>query len=120
MSEINAPGGHGHGPLVQKADAARLKQWVTELKSAEQQVGEHIIQALQDEDTVAVLTTAVIGPDGAQRLVSAGLSPQAMAEVQMLLTDATEERDEEVPCVGFHCFVHKHEGKAVEPQEKPE
>ena len=49
MSEINAPGGHGHGPLVQKADAARLKQWVTELKSAEQQVGDltEVVQRLR-------------------------------------------------------------------------
>ena len=93
---------------VRKADAPRLKQWVTELKSAERQIGEHIIQALQDEDTVAVLTTAVIGPDGTQRLVSAGLPPSIMQQVQTLLGEAGEERDEDVPCIGFHCFVRKH------------
>ena len=48
--------------IVEKADPGQLQHFVTTIKSAEQQVGENIISALHHEDTVAVLTTVVVGP----------------------------------------------------------
>ena len=65
--------------------------------------------ALSDKDTVAVLTTTVAGIDGGPRVFSAGLDPAMLEEVQRLLGVAEAGRQEEVPCVGFHCFVRPRE-----------
>lgn len=86
-------------------DQSQLAQFVTTIKNAEQQVGEHIIQALQHADTVAVITTVAMGPDGQQRVISAALNPERMQQVQELLQAAEDEREEEEPCIGFHCLV---------------
>lgn len=91
--------------IVEKVDPQQMAHFVTEIKSAEQQVGENIIKALQHDGTVAVLTTVVRGPDGQQRVVSAALNPSMMAQVQQVLMTAQDEREPEEPCVGFHCLV---------------
>lgn len=88
-----------------KPDANQLQQFVTTIKNAEQQVGEHVIAALQQDNTVAILTTAVVGPDGQQRVVSVGLNDERLAQVEEILKQAAEERQDEEPCVGFHCMV---------------
>ena len=93
--------------VTNQVDGRQLKQFVTQIKSAEHQVGEHIITALQDPDTVAVLTAVVVGSDGTQAVVSAALDPDMLQQVQELLHTAEEKRDEEVPCVGFHCLLKK-------------
>ena len=95
----------GNLEVAEKVDARQLQHFVTTIKSAEQQVGENIIQALQHDGTVAVLTTVVVGPDGQQRVVSAALDPKLMSQVQALIMKAQEEREEEEPCVGFHCLI---------------
>ncbi|SMP76986.1 hypothetical protein SAMN06265222_12258 [Neorhodopirellula lusitana] len=91
--------------VAQKVDPKQLTQFVSTIKNAEQQVGEHIIHALEHEDTVAVLTTVVIDSAGGQRLVSAALNPARMQQVQEILQAAEVEREPEDPCVGFHCLV---------------
>ena len=88
-----------------QADQTQLTQFITTIKNAEEQVGEHVIRALQHPDTVAVITTLAIGPDGKQRVISAALSAQRMQQVQEILNSAQQERLEEEPCVGFHCLV---------------
>lgn len=88
-----------------QVDQTQIAQFVTAIKNAEQQVGEHIIRALQHEDTVAVITTVAMGPDGQQRVISAALSPERMQQVQEILRAAEDEREDEEPCVGFHCLV---------------
>jgi uncharacterized protein (DUF111 family) len=88
-----------------EVDKDQMVQFVTTIKNAEQQVGEHIIQALQHKNTVAVITTVAMGTDGRQRVISAALDPQRMQQVQEILQAAEEEREEEEPCVGFHCLV---------------
>ncbi len=93
--------------VTNQVDGSQLKQFVTRIKSAEQQVGEHILTALQDPDTVAVLTAVVVGSDGTQAVVSAALDPDMLKQVQKLLHTAEKQRDEEVPCVGFHCLLKK-------------
>ncbi len=93
--------------VVVNATATEIARFVSTIKNAEQQVGEHIIQALQHADTVAVITTVVIGPDGQQHIVSAALDPTRAAQVNALLQTAVQQREEEVPCVGFHCLI-KH------------
>lgn len=89
----------------------QIAQFVTTIKNPAQQVGEHIIAALQHEDTVAVITTVAMGPDGQQRVISAALDPKRMEQVQEILQAADEERETEEPCVGFHCLI-KPKGKA--------
>ena len=91
--------------VAEKVDQRQLQHFVTAIKTAEQQVGENIIQALQHDGTVAVLTTVIVGPDGQQRVVSAALDPKVMSQVQALIMKAQEEREEEEPCVGFHCLI---------------
>jgi len=98
--------------VIRDIDHHQIKQFMTRIKTAEQQIGEHIIRALQDPDTVAVLTAVVIGPDGTQQIVSAALDPETMSDVQKLLHAAEQQRDDEVPCVGFHCLLKKKDAKA--------
>lgn len=93
------------GSDVSGVDRKQIAQFMTTIKNAEQQVGEHVIQALQHEDTVAVLTTVAMGADGQQRVISAALNPARMQQVQEILQAAEQERVEEEPCVGFHCLV---------------
>ena len=92
-----------------QVDTNQITQFITTIKNAEEQVGEHIIRALQHADTVAVLTTVAIGPDGQQRVISAALNPERMQQVQEILKSAEEERVDEEPCVGFHCLVKRKE-----------
>ncbi|WP_182870815.1 hypothetical protein [Stieleria mannarensis] len=82
-----------------------IAQFVTTIRNPEAQVGQHIIQALQHQDTVAVLTTVALGADGQQRVISVALDPERMAQVQEILTAAEAERDTEEPCFGFHCLM---------------
>ncbi len=93
--------------IVEHVDPKQIKQFITKIKSAEQQVGEHIVRALQDDETVAVLTTVVAGGDGGQHIVSAALDPEILQQVQHLLREAQSQRDEEIPCVGFHCLLKR-------------
>ena len=103
--------------VIQKVDRQQLQHFVTEIKTAEQQVGENIIRALQHDDTVAVLTTVVMSPDGRQQVVSAALDPRLMKQVQAVLHQAQQEREAETPCVGFHCFIEPKGGRPSEDGE---
>jgi hypothetical protein len=93
-------------------DQKQLLHFVSTIKNAEQQVGEHIIKALQHADTVAVLTTVIIGPDGTQRIVSAALDPKRMAQVNEILRSAAKEREPQEPCLGFHCLINRKSKQA--------
>lgn len=99
----------GPGAVTNEVDKGKVAQFVTEILNAEEQVGRHIISALQHDDTVAVITTVAVGPDGAQRIVSAALNPERMKQVQEILTEAETQREDEEPCVGFHCLVKPKE-----------
>ncbi len=90
---------------VQNASGQEVAKFVSTIKNIEQQIGEHVIRALQHTDTVAVLTTVVAGPGGQQHLISAAIDPARMMEINRLLASATEQREEEVMCIGFHCLV---------------
>ncbi|MCC9642659.1 hypothetical protein LOC71_10260 [Rhodopirellula sp. JC740] len=99
--------------IANPPDANQLAQFVTTIKNAEQQVGENIIGALRYPGCVAVLTTAVLGPDGQQRVVSMTLDEDRMAQVQEILQASVEEREDEQPCYGFHCLVKNKGGEAA-------
>lgn len=104
--------------VTNEVDEQQIRHYVTEIKSVEQQVGEHIIAALRDPSTVAVLTTVVIGQDAKQHIVSAGIDPEMMGQIQHILAQAEREREEEIPCVGFHCYLKKR-GEKKDEQEAP-
>ena len=91
--------------MIVNASESEIKRFISTIKNVEQQVGEHIIQALQHADTVAVITSVVVGPDGRQHIVSAALNPSRAAQVNALLQSAVDEREEETMCYGFHCLV---------------
>ena len=93
-------------PAVTNQDSGQLRQLVTRIKSYEHQMGEHIMTALQDPNTVAVLTAVLAGPGG-QALVSAALDPDMLEQVQKIIHDAEAKRAEEVPCIGFHCLLKR-------------
>lgn len=101
----NTPPEQPRQPQVQNASGAEVARFVTTIKNAEQQIGEHVVEALQHPDTVAVLTTVIVGPGGEQHIVSAALNPSKMAEINRLLASAIEEREDEELCFGFHCLV---------------
>ncbi|TWU58314.1 hypothetical protein [Rubripirellula reticaptiva] len=91
--------------ITNEVDRDKIAQFVTTIRNAEEQVGQHIIAALQHDNTVAVITTVAVGPDGNQRVISAALNPDRLKQVQEILMQAEEEREDEEPCVGFHCLV---------------
>ncbi|RMF42755.1 MAG: hypothetical protein D6753_06770 [Planctomycetota bacterium] len=92
-------------PPNRVASDAQVTQYITTIKNAPQQIGEHVVRALQHPNTVAVLTTVVVGPGGGQHVISAALNPGQLAQIEAILRQAELECDEEVPCVGFHCLI---------------
>lgn len=83
---------------------------VTELLPVTEQVGRHVMTALNDPEAVAVLTTLVPGM-ARDRVVSVGLSRGQLLEVQALL-DEIEQEDEDAAsdaarCIGFQCQLDK-------------
>ena len=88
-------------------DDTGMPQFVSVLASMEQQVGSHVIAALQHPETVAVLTTVAMGQDGHQRMVSVGLDPEMVEQVRDLVAEAAQAKTNDVPCVGFHCRINE-------------
>ena len=92
-------------PPVKKA----LTPLVTQLAPITEQVGTHVLQALQDAETVAALTTVVAGFP-ADRVVSLPLTNAQLASVQKLLMQvqaepAPQTEEEEARCIGFQCQI---------------
>ena len=77
--------------------------FVSPLLSLPLQIGQHVMSALNHEDTIAVLTT-VTGSKSGQRLVSIPLNARQVSEVEQLMAVVDEnDTPETSPCVGFHC-----------------
>ncbi len=103
-------------PGVEKQHAQNLPpdemaRFVTSIKNPTQQIGEHVLAALQHPNTMAVLTTVVVGPGGQQHLVSAALDPVKVAQINYLLDSAVEQYEDEEACIGFHCLVNPKKGE---------
>lgn len=104
-SSFGLPPAERDSGAVEEAQA--IPEFVTRLTPVEEQVGMHVIAALQHPETVAVLSTVAMGRDGTQQIVSFGLDPQMLRQVQEFLRGATEEKKQRVPCVGFHCHIRE-------------
>ncbi len=97
-----------------------LMHLVSEIKTIEQQVGEHVITALQHEGTVAVLTAVLpSGTGGDQRIASVPLDQELWMQVQELLTHSGEERAKDVQCIGFQCVLEQRQKDAEREKRKP-
>jgi hypothetical protein len=101
------PNSNPKSPLGNSTDRneKQVARFVSKVKNLDQQIGEHVLAALQHPDTVAVLTTVVFGPSGEQHIVSASLNPEKMSQVNELLDEAQRERVEDEVCYGFHCLI---------------
>ena len=78
---------------------------VTRLHPIAIQVGEHVLSAMEQEDTVAVITT-ITGSKSGPQVVSIPLNPEHLQQVQGLIQEIHEsDEPESVPCVGFHCYI---------------
>lgn len=88
-----------------------IKSFVTDLKPIELQVGEHILTALTQPNTAAILTSLVPGI-GNDRVASIPVTHQQLSKIQSLLMQEqrlaiTEERsaEEEERSIGFQIEV---------------
>ena len=82
-----------------------VPHFVTPLHPIASQVGEHVLSALQHEETVAVLTT-VTGSTHGQQIISIPLSAEHVQQVHAFIEEIHQsDEPEHVPCVGFHCFL---------------
>ncbi len=108
MAEENAPEDtppRQSQRVPQNLSGQQVVRLVSKIKGLELQVGEHVVAALQQPDTVAVLTTVVAGPSGEQHIVSAAINPERMSIINELLSEAEMEREDDQICFGFHCLV---------------
>ena len=96
-------------PDINQPDG-KTETMMAHLLPISEQIGRNVMAALDDPDSVAVLTTVVPGV-GADRVVSVGLTPQQMHDVGILLQEIEEEDDDaaqdEQRCIGFQCQVSK-------------
>ena len=96
-------------PDINQPDG-KTETMMAHLLPVSEQIGRNVMAALEDPDSVAVLTTVVPGV-GADRVVSVGLTPQQMHDVGILLQEIEEEDDDsaqdEKRCIGFQCQVSK-------------
>ncbi len=93
------------GEPESEGEGEGVLEFVTPLVSIEKQVGTHVIAALQHPETVAVVSTVAARQDGTQCIVSVGLDPEMLDQVQQLLMQAKQEKKQRTPCIGFHCFI---------------
>lgn len=80
----------------------QLMAMMSPLKSMELQIGEHVFEALQHENTVGVLSFVSVA-GGEQRITSVPLDAALLSRVQELLLQSNVKQSPRVPCIGFHC-----------------
>ena len=90
---------------TREAVPERPQIYATPIVKMTEQVGQNVLSALDQPDTVAVISTLVPGIQ-ADRIVSVPLSREQLGEVQSLLNSLVPSEpvaEEDMPCVGFHC-----------------
>ena len=83
-----------------------MQTLVTPLSTIANQVGEHVLSAIHNnEETVAVITTITGSKQGPQ-IISIPLNSEHLQQVNEFMNEVhTSDEPERVPCVGFHCYV---------------
>ena len=99
---------------IEKQDAQEpggIPTFVTPLQPISRQVGEHVLTALEDQETVAVLTT-ITGSSAGQQVISIPLTQEHLRKVHGMIEEIhVSDEPQRVPCVGFHCFLEEDETK---------
>ena len=93
------------------------KQYITNLRSVERQIGEHVIALLADPEHIATLTTVIPGV-GTDRVASIPLTREELGEVEQLLVKMESGEPTRVPCVGFHCRLKDADEKEEHRDER--
>ena len=63
------------------------------------------LQAMECDETVAVLTT-ITGSAAGQQVISIPLTSEHLQKVHGLIEEIhTSDEPQRIPCVGFHCFI---------------
>ena len=91
---------------------------ITSIRTVERQVGDHVMAALEDEGTVAVLTT-IVGGVRTDRIVSLPLNGEQAAAVSEILQAAQTEAEEDAEdedgrregFLGFHAVLRDEAGE---------
>ena len=82
-----------------------VQHFVTHLHPIASQVGDHVLSALQHDETVAVLTT-ITGSTHGQQVISIPLTAEHVQQVHAFIEEIHQsDEPEHVSCVGFHCFL---------------
>ena len=86
-----------------------VPHFITPLRPIVHQVGEHVLAALQQDETVAVLTT-ITGSNQGKQVISIPLTAEHVQQVRGLIEEIHEsDEPEHVPCVGFHCLLDEED-----------
>ena len=96
---------------IEKKDEATegIPSFITPLQPIMRQIGEHVLTALEEDETLAVLTTITESPAG-QQVISIPLTSDHLKQVHDLLEEIHQSNEpQRVPCVGFHCFLENNE-----------
>lgn len=93
-------------------------RFVTRLRTIERQVGENVLAALENQETVAVLTTIASGLR-ADRVVSVPLTRDQVENITSILQQAQAEveDEDEAPSIGFHVVLETEEESGVDDVE---
>ena len=84
-----------------------VPHFVSPLLPIARQVGEHVLSAMEHEETVAVLTT-ITGSNHGKQVISIPLTAEHVQRVHTLIEEIHEsDEPDRVPCVGFHCILEK-------------
>jgi hypothetical protein len=104
------PSNPGEIEAIDKAEGPR--QFISRLMPIDVQVGQHVIQSLQQPNTVAVLTTVIPDAGGGQNIVSVPLDEPMLDQVRAMLLECDVDEPPRVPCIGFHCFLPPRDAPA--------
>lgn len=88
-----------------------VPHFVSPIHTIANQVGEHVLLAMEHEETVAVLTT-ITGSSHGQQVISIPLSAEHVQQVHGFIEDIHSSNEpQDIPCVGFHCFLDQEESE---------
>ena len=96
---------------IEEVKEEGVPHFISPLHTVAKQVGEHVLSAMEHEETVAVLTT-ITGSKQGQQVISIPLTVEHVQQVHGLIEEIHKsDEPERVPCVGFHCFLEQEESE---------
>ena len=96
---------------IEEVKEEGVPHFVSPLHTIANQVGEHVLTAMEHEETVAVLTT-ITGSKQGRQVISIPLTAQHVQQVHGLIEEIhISDEPQRVPCVGFHCFLDQEESE---------